>query len=134
MNGGIYGVLDEAIAFGKKLQKDEHDRLMSKKEDVVLEAVTEYAKNPDTYDSNIEVLKAQPDISYQNRQLVDKIANSYRTKKKTTKSEDNTLIKKEIASFDLDNVGEDSFHKFRQFKFFAVENDVFENPLECHPV
>jgi hypothetical protein len=37
MNGGIYGVLDEAIAFGKKLQKDEHDRLMSKKEDVVLE-------------------------------------------------------------------------------------------------
>jgi hypothetical protein len=24
---------------------------------------------------------------------------------------------------------EDSFSKFRQFKFFAVENDVFENPL-----
>jgi hypothetical protein len=46
---------------------------MSKKEDVVLEAVTEYAKNPDTYDANIEVLKAQPNISYQNRQLVDKI-------------------------------------------------------------
>jgi hypothetical protein len=44
---GIYGVLDQAIAFEKKLQKDEHDRLMSKKEDVVLEAVTEYAKNPD---------------------------------------------------------------------------------------
>jgi hypothetical protein len=43
-------------------------------EDVVLEAVTEYAKNPDTYDANIEVLKAQPDISYQNRQLVDRIA------------------------------------------------------------
>jgi hypothetical protein len=42
---GIYGVLDQAIAFEKKLQKDEHDRLMSKKEDVVLEAVTEYAKN-----------------------------------------------------------------------------------------
>jgi hypothetical protein len=53
---GIYGVLDQAIAFEKKLQKDEHDRLMSKKEDVVLEAVTEYAKNPDTYDANIEVL------------------------------------------------------------------------------
>jgi hypothetical protein len=35
---------------------------MAKKEDVVLEAVTEYAKNPDTYDANIEVLKAQPDI------------------------------------------------------------------------
>jgi hypothetical protein len=61
--------------------------------------VTEYAKNPDTYDANIEVLKAQPDISYQNRQLVDRIAKSYRTKKKTTKSEDNTLIKKEIANF-----------------------------------
>jgi hypothetical protein len=45
-----------------KLQKDEHDRLMSKKEDVVLEAVTEYAKNPDTYDANIEGFKAQPDI------------------------------------------------------------------------
>jgi hypothetical protein len=42
---GIYGVLDQAIAFEKKLQNDEHDRLMSKKEDVVLEAVTEYAKN-----------------------------------------------------------------------------------------
>jgi hypothetical protein len=49
--------------FGNRLQKDEHDRLMAKKEDVVLEAVTEYAKNPDTYDANIEVLKAQPDIS-----------------------------------------------------------------------
>jgi hypothetical protein len=61
---GIYGVLDQAIAFEKKLQKDEHDRLMSKKEDVVLEAVTEYAKNPDTYDANIEVLKAQPNISF----------------------------------------------------------------------
>jgi hypothetical protein len=36
---GIYGVLDQAIAFEKKLQKDEHDRLMSKKEDVVLVAV-----------------------------------------------------------------------------------------------
>jgi hypothetical protein len=33
------------------------------------------------------------------------------------------------ANFDLSNVGEDSFSKFRQFKFFAVENDVFENPL-----
>jgi hypothetical protein len=44
---------------------------MARKEDVVLEAVTEYAKNPDTYDANIEVLKAQPNISYQNRQLVE---------------------------------------------------------------
>jgi hypothetical protein len=35
---GIYGVLDEAAAFVKKLEKDEHDRLMAKKEDVVLEA------------------------------------------------------------------------------------------------
>jgi hypothetical protein len=54
------------------------------------------------------VLKAQPNISYQNRQLVDKIAKSYRTKKKITKSESNAIIKKEIANFDLSNVGEDS--------------------------
>jgi hypothetical protein len=33
------------------------------------------------------------------------------------------------SNFDLDNVGENSFSKFRQFKFFAVENDVFDNPL-----
>jgi hypothetical protein len=33
---------------------------MSKKEDVILESVTEYAQNPDTYDKNIEILKAQP--------------------------------------------------------------------------
>jgi hypothetical protein len=69
MNGGIYGVLDEAIAFGKKLQKDEHDRLMSKKEDVVLEAVTEYAKNPDTYDaavftSNLAVYSSEASASF----------------------------------------------------------------------
>jgi hypothetical protein len=32
---GIYGVLDQAIAFEKKLQKDEHDRLMPKKEDSI---------------------------------------------------------------------------------------------------
>jgi hypothetical protein len=39
---------------------------MSKKEDVILESVTDYAKNPDTYDKNIEILKSQPDVSYQN--------------------------------------------------------------------
>jgi hypothetical protein len=44
---------------------------MSKKEDVILESVTDYAKNPDTYDKNIEILKSQPDVSYQNRQLID---------------------------------------------------------------
>jgi hypothetical protein len=78
---------------------------MSKKEDVILESVTDYAKNPNTYDKNIEILKSQPDVSYQNRQLIDRIANSYRTKKNRTKTEDNTLIKKEIASFDLSNAG-----------------------------
>jgi hypothetical protein len=38
---------------------------MSKKEDVILESITDYAKNPDTYDKNIEILKSQPDVSYQ---------------------------------------------------------------------
>jgi hypothetical protein len=33
-----------------------------------------------------------------NRQLVDKIAKSYRTKKKITKSKSNAIIKKEIAN------------------------------------
>jgi uncharacterized radical SAM superfamily protein len=33
----------------------------------------------------------------------------------------------EIANFDLENVGEDSFSKFRQFKLWSVENDVFED-------
>jgi hypothetical protein len=47
-------ILDEAIGFQKKLERDTHDRLMSKKEDVILESVTDYAKNPDTYDKNIE--------------------------------------------------------------------------------
>jgi hypothetical protein len=46
--------------------EDTHDRLMSKKEDVILESVTGYAKNPDTYDNNIEILKSQPDVSFQN--------------------------------------------------------------------
>jgi hypothetical protein len=42
-------------------------------------------------------------------------------------SESNAFIKKEIANFDLENVGEDSFSKFRQFKLWSVENDVFED-------
>jgi hypothetical protein len=41
-------------------------------------------------------------------EIIDRIANSYRTKKNRTKTEDNTLIKKEIANFDLSNVGETS--------------------------
>lgn len=123
----LYNILDESIAFQKKLERDTHNRLMSKKEDVILESVTEYAQNPDTYDKNIEILKSQPNVSYKNRQLIDKIAKSYRTKKKKTKSESNAFIKKEIANFDLENVGEDSFSKFRQFKLWSVENDVFED-------
>jgi hypothetical protein len=42
----LYNILDEAIGFQKKLERDTHDRLMSKKEDVILESVTDYAKNP----------------------------------------------------------------------------------------
>jgi hypothetical protein len=87
---------------------------------LILESVTEYAQNPDTYEKNIEILKSQPNVSYKNRQLIDKIAKSYRTKKKKTKSESNSFIKKEIANFDLENVGEDSFSKFRQFKLFHL--------------
>jgi hypothetical protein len=52
----LYNILDESIAFQKKLERDTHNRLMSKKEDVILESVTEYAQNPDTYDKNIEIL------------------------------------------------------------------------------
>jgi hypothetical protein len=37
------------------------------------------------------------------------------------------LRKKEIANFDLSNVGEDSFSKFRGFKLWAVENNVYED-------
>jgi hypothetical protein len=39
---GIYGVLDQAIAFEKKLQKDEHDRLMARKEDVKMNFLQHY--------------------------------------------------------------------------------------------
>jgi hypothetical protein len=38
----LYNILDEAIGFQKKLERDTHDRLMSKKEDVILESVTDY--------------------------------------------------------------------------------------------
>jgi predicted RNA methylase len=65
----LYNILDESIAFQKKLERDTHNRLMSKKEDIILESVTEYAQNPDTYDKNIEILKSQPNVSYKNRQL-----------------------------------------------------------------
>jgi hypothetical protein len=52
------------------------------------------SQNPDTYEKNIEILKSQPNVSYKNRQLIDKIAKSYRTKKKKTKSESNAFIYK----------------------------------------
>jgi hypothetical protein len=32
----LYNILDEAIGFQKKLERDTHDRLMSKKEDVII--------------------------------------------------------------------------------------------------
>jgi hypothetical protein len=35
----LYNILDESIAFQKKLERDTHNRLMSKKEDVILESV-----------------------------------------------------------------------------------------------
>jgi hypothetical protein len=41
----LYNILDEAIGFQKKLERDTHDRLMSKKEDVILESVTDYLEN-----------------------------------------------------------------------------------------
>ena len=98
--------------------------LQAQRQDILIETVADYSKDPSTFNKNIESLKGSSNVTRDDKRYIDILQKSYKFKKP---EKNNKEVKKVINKFSLRSTGLDAFAKFREFKLFAIENGIQEN-------
>ena len=98
--------------------------LQAQRQDILIEAISDYSKNPDTFNQNIDRLKGSSNVTRDDKRYIDILQRSYKFKKPEKNKKE---IKQAINKFSLSATGLNAFAKFREFKLFSIENGIQEN-------